>query len=112
MGARAAASRSGGEVFGETPDVRALLEAATELRARPDVELAEDAAEVSLDRVLREEERLCDLTVGHSLGGHASDTQLRGGEVAAALGGVAAGPGTGCDEFFVGARSNRVGTAC
>src|SRR5262249_39065514 len=54
----------------------ALLEGAGKLRSRAEVELAEDAAEVSLDGVLGEEERLRDLTVGHPLGGHASDAQL------------------------------------
>ena len=46
-----------------------------------------------------------------ALGGHTSDAQLGGGEVAAALGGVSAGAGAGCDELVVGAHGNRVGTA-
>jgi hypothetical protein len=88
-----------------------LLEGASELRARTDLELAEDAAQVRLDGVLGEEERLCDLAVGHSLGSHASDAQLGGGEVAAALGRVSTRAGAGGDELVVGAHSNRVGTA-
>src|SRR5438105_3652812 len=108
---RAAASRSAGEKLREKRAARARLEGASELRARTDLELAEDAAEVSLDRVLGQEEGLRDLAVGRPLGGHASDAQLRGGEMAAALGGVSARASTGCDELVVGAHSNRVGTA-
>src|SRR5512132_4048795 len=108
---RAAASRSAGEEVREKRAAQELLEGASELRARTDLELAKDVAEVRLDGVLGEEERLCDLAVGHSLGGHASDAQLGGGEMAAALGGISAGAGAGCDELIVGAHSNRVGTA-
>src|SRR5207247_11253716 len=78
---------------------------------RTDLEVPEDAAEVRLDGVLGEEERLCDLAVGHSLGGHASDAQLGGCEVAAALGRVSARAGAGGDELVVGAYSHCVGTA-
>jgi hypothetical protein len=88
-----------------------LLEGASELGARTDLELPEDAAEVSLDRVLGHEERLRDLAVGHPFGGQARDAQFRGGEVAAALGGVSARAGTGGDEFIVGARGDRLRTA-
>src|SRR5437773_7206089 len=78
-----------------------LLEGASELRARPDVELAEGAAKVSLDCVLGQEEGLRNLAVGHPLGGHASDAELGSGEVAAALNGISAGAGTGSDELVV-----------
>jgi hypothetical protein len=66
---------------------------------------------VSLDGVLGQEERLCDLAVGPPLGGHASDAQLGGGEVTAALGGVPARTGTGRDELVVGTHGNRIGAA-
>ena len=107
----AAASRSAGEKFREKWAGRAPLEGASELRARADVELAEDAAEVSLDRVLGQEEGLRDLAVGHPLGGHSCDAQLGGGEGAAAFGRVSARARTGGDELVVGAYCNGVGAA-
>src|SRR6476620_2491119 len=58
-----AASRRGGEVFRESRPA-AVLQGASELRARTDLELPEDAAEVSLDRVFGDEERLRDLSIG------------------------------------------------
>jgi hypothetical protein len=76
-----------------------------------DLELPEDAAEVSLDRVLGNEQRLRDLAVRHSFGGQTRDAQFRGGKVAAALGGVSARAGTGSDELIVGARGDRVRAA-
>ena len=87
-----------------------MLQGASELRARSDLELPEDAAEVSLDRVLGNEERLRDLSIGLSFGGQARDAEFRGGEVAAALGGVSARAGTRADELIVGARGDRLRT--
>src|SRR5262249_3541763 len=87
------------------------LESAGELRARTDLELAEDGAEVSLDRVLGNEERLRDLAVGHPFGGQTRHASFRGGEVAATLGRVSAGAGTCGDELIVDARGDRVRTA-
>src|SRR5205814_8391783 len=78
------------------------LERPGELRARADGELAEDAAEVSLDGVLREEEALRDLPVRQSLGRHTSDAELGGGETPAAFDGVSAWARSGCDELVVG----------
>src|SRR3954470_520267 len=46
------------------------------LRARGDLELAVDAREVDLDRLRRDEERLCDVLVRHVLGRHLRDTAL------------------------------------
>src|SRR5215831_689451 len=66
---------------------------------------------VRLDRVLRHEEALSDLSVRHSLGSHTRDAHLGSSEVAAALRGVATRTGAGGDELVVGTRSDRVGTA-
>jgi hypothetical protein len=71
-----AASRGIGEVSRENEALGASLEGAGELRARTNVELAEDAAEVRLDRILGHEERLGDLAVRQPFGGHTSDAKL------------------------------------
>ena len=52
------------------------LQGPSELRARADLELPKDAAEVRLDRVFGDEERLRDLSIGLSFGGQARDAQF------------------------------------
>src|SRR6185437_3750821 len=96
-----AASRKHPEVFREAGGAGGL-QGAGELRARADPELPKDAAEVSLDRVLGDEERLRDLAVRHSFSGQTCDAQLGGGEVAAALAGISARTRTGSDQLLVG----------
>ena len=56
-------------------------EAADQLGARVHVELAVDASEVELDRLVREEEGGADLTVGHPPGDMEDDLELLGGEL-------------------------------
>ena len=98
-------------MFRERRSGSGRLEGSSELRSRVDVELAEDAPEVRLDGVLGQEQGLCDLPVCHSVGGEASDAELGGCEIAAALDRVTARPGARCDQLVMGARGNRVRAA-
>ena len=54
----------------------ARCEGGTDLAAVPDPELVEDAAEMALDRAVREEETRRDLTVRHSRGHELGDALL------------------------------------
>ena len=51
---------------------------ARELAPRVELQLAEDAREVALDRACGDEQRLCDLAVGEALAGELGDAALAG----------------------------------
>ena len=59
-------------------DCSALRQRGGKLVSRVELQLAEDAREVTLDRARRDEERLCDLAVGEALAGELGDPALAG----------------------------------
>jgi hypothetical protein len=88
-----------------------LLEGGGEFSSPRDAELAEGVSEVGLHRLEGDEQRLCDLAIGPSLGGERGDAQLAGRERQAALDAVAARAGPGRGELLACALGQRPGAA-
>src|SRR6266487_4827218 len=82
-----------------------------EVTARVDVELAVGAAQMLLDRLRGDEERLGDLLVAQPLGRHLRDAPLARGQLVDTTQEPCAWPRTGRRQFFVAPRRERGRTA-
>src|SRR5438094_914009 len=86
-------------------------ESGREMTARVDTELAVRAAQVLLDRLRCDEERLRDLLVAQPLGRHVCDAPLARGQLVDTAQELAAWPRTGRRQLFVAPRRQRVRAA-
>src|SRR3954471_14554257 len=88
---------------------RVARQCSGELIARGELELAEDAREVPLDRARRDEQRLGDLSIRQVLARELGDTALARRERFDATEDDAPRPRSGCPQLYLCARRKRSG---